>query len=138
MAALVYAFIRAAGAGWSDSTTLLSFAAGVVLLTAFVAVESRAAQPVMPLRLFADRARAGSYSGMLLLAAAMFGMFFFLVQFLQNSLGFSPLKAGAGVPAADRAAVRRREARTAARRPVRRTADDADRAAAARGWDCCG
>jgi EmrB/QacA subfamily drug resistance transporter len=94
MVALVYAFIRAADAGWSDAVTLLAFAAGVLLLLAFVAVESRAEQPVVPLRLFADRARAGSYLNMLLLAAAMFGMFFFLVQFLQNSLGFSPLKAG--------------------------------------------
>src|SRR3569833_434075 len=94
MVALVFAFIRAADAGGSDSTTLLAFAAGVVLLAAFVLVESRAQQPVVPLRLFADRARAGSYLTMLLLAAAMFGMFFFLVQFLQNSLGFSPLKAG--------------------------------------------
>jgi EmrB/QacA subfamily drug resistance transporter len=93
MVALVYAFIRAADAGWSDRVTLLAFAAGV-LLVAFVVVESRAEQPVVPLRLFAERARAGSYFDMLLLAAAMFGMFFFLVQFLQNSLGFSPLKAG--------------------------------------------
>jgi EmrB/QacA subfamily drug resistance transporter len=92
--ALVYAFIRAADAGWSDSTTLLAFAAGVALLVAFVAVESRAEQPVVPLRLFADRFRAASYLDMLLLAAAMFGMFFFLIQFLQNSLGFSPLRAG--------------------------------------------
>jgi EmrB/QacA subfamily drug resistance transporter len=94
MVALVYAFIRAADAGWGDSTTLLAFAAGVVLLLAFVAVERRAEQPVVPLRLFADRARAGAYLNMLLLAAAMFGMFFFLVQFLQNSLGFGPLRAG--------------------------------------------
>src|SRR4051812_143772 len=94
MVALVYGFIRAADAGWSDRVTLLAFAAGALLLVAFVVVESRAEQPVVPLRLFADRARAGSYFDMLLLAAAMFGMFFFLVQFLQNSLGFSPLKAG--------------------------------------------
>jgi EmrB/QacA subfamily drug resistance transporter len=94
MIALVYAFIRASDAGWSDSTTLLSFAAGVVLLAAFVTVEARARQPVVPLRLFADRARSGAYLIMLLLAAAMFGMFFFLVQFLQNSLGFGPLEAG--------------------------------------------
>ncbi|MFB9836755.1 MFS transporter [Actinoallomurus acaciae] len=94
MVALVYAFIRAADAGWGDTTTLLAIAAGVVLLAAFVVVEARAGQPVVPLRLFADRARAGAYLDMLLLAAGMFGMFFFLVQFLQNSLGFSPLKAG--------------------------------------------
>lgn len=94
MAALVYAFIRAAGAGWGDSTTLSAFAAGAALIAAFVVVESRAAQPVVPLRLFAHRARAGSYLDMLLLAAGMFGMFFFLVQFLQNALGFSPLRTG--------------------------------------------
>lgn len=69
-------------------------AAGLVLLGAFVAVESRAARPVVPLRLLADRSRAGAYLNMLLLAAAMFGMFFFLVQFMQNGLGFSPFRAG--------------------------------------------
>jgi EmrB/QacA subfamily drug resistance transporter len=94
MIALVYGFIRAADAGWRDGLTLAAFAAGLVLLVAFVAVEARAAQPVVPLRLFADRARAASYLSMLLLAAAMFGMFFFLVQFLQNFSGFSPLRAG--------------------------------------------
>ncbi|MEV5751162.1 MFS transporter [Actinoallomurus sp. NPDC052308] len=94
MVALVYGFIRAADAGWGDGVTLAAFAGGVLLLGAFVAVETRAERPVIPLRLFADGARAGSYLVMLLLAAAMFGMFFFIVQFLQNILGFSPLKAG--------------------------------------------
>jgi EmrB/QacA subfamily drug resistance transporter len=94
MGALVYGFIRAADAGWGDTVTMAAFVAGVLLLAAFLAVEARAEQPVVPLRLFADGARAGAYLNMLLLAAAMFGMFFFLVQFLQNFLGFSPLKAG--------------------------------------------
>jgi EmrB/QacA subfamily drug resistance transporter len=94
MVALVYGFIRAADAGWGDRATLTAFAAGVVLLAAFLVIETHAEQPVVPLRLFADRARAGAYLNMLLLAAAMFGMFFFLVQFLQNTLGFSPLRAG--------------------------------------------
>ena len=44
--------------------------------------------------MFADRNRAGSYMVMLLLAAAMFGMFFFLTQYVQNVLGYSPLRAG--------------------------------------------
>ncbi|GAA4627982.1 MFS transporter [Actinoallomurus vinaceus] len=94
MVALVYGFIRAADAGWSDGGTLAAFVAGVLLLAAFLVVETRVERPVVPLRLFADRARSGSYLNMLLLAAAMFGMFFFIVQFLQNVLGFSPLKAG--------------------------------------------
>lgn len=94
MVALVYAFIRAADAGWSDGVALGALAAGVVFLGAFIAVEARAAQPVVPLRLFASRSRAGAYLNMLLLAAAMFGAFFFLVQYLQNSLGMSPIEAG--------------------------------------------
>ena len=60
----------------------------------FLLNESRAAQPITPLRLFADRSRAGSYVTRLLLVAGMFGMFFFLTQFVQDVLGFSPLRAG--------------------------------------------
>ena len=65
-----------------------------MLLAAFLITESRAAQPITPLRLFADRGRSGSYLVRLLLVAGMFGMFFFLTQFLQEVLGFSPLRAG--------------------------------------------
>ncbi|WP_261993910.1 MFS transporter [Streptomyces sp. t39] len=94
MAALVYGFIRAAQEGWRDPVTLGSFAAAVILLTAFIAVERRSKQPITPLHMFADRNRAGTYGIMLCLAAAMFGMFFFLTLFVQNVLGFSPLEAG--------------------------------------------
>ena len=66
----------------------------VVLLGLFLLTESRAAQPITPLRLFADRGRSGSYLARLLLVAGMFGMFFFLTQFVQDILGFSPLRAG--------------------------------------------
>ena len=48
----------------------------------------------MPLHIFSDRNRAGSYVIMLCLAAAMFATFFFITQFVQNVLGYSPLKAG--------------------------------------------
>ncbi|MFE2375127.1 MFS transporter [Streptomyces sp. NPDC059398] len=94
MAALVYGFIRAADDGWSDSVTVGSFIAAVVLLITFIAVERRSAQPITPLRMFADRNRAGTYIMMLSLAAAMFGMFFFIVLFVQNVLHYSPVKAG--------------------------------------------
>ncbi|WUL62379.1 MFS transporter [Streptomyces sp. NBC_00344] len=94
MAALVYGFIRAAKDGWSDDVTLCSFGAAVVLLIVFVAVERRSAQPITPLRMFADRNRSGTYVMMLSLAAAMFGMFFFIVLFVQNVLHYSPIKAG--------------------------------------------
>jgi EmrB/QacA subfamily drug resistance transporter len=94
MVSLVYAIIRAAADGWSDPVTLATFAAAAVLLAGFVWHESRARQPITPLRLFADRRRAGSYLTRLLIVAGMFGMFFFLTQFVQEILGFSPLRAG--------------------------------------------
>ncbi|MCF3179800.1 MFS transporter [Streptomyces polychromogenes] len=96
MTSLVYGFIRASEDGWRDSLTLGSFGAAVVLLGLFVLIESRAAEPIIPLRMFADRNRAGTYLIMLGLAAAMFGMFFFIVQFVQNVLGFSPIQSGLG------------------------------------------
>ena len=73
---------------------LASFGAAVVVLTLFVVTETRARQPITPLRLFADISRAGSFIARLLLIAGMFGVFFFLTQFLQKIMGFSPLRAG--------------------------------------------
>jgi MFS family permease len=94
MTALVYAFIRAASNGWGDRLTLAAFAVAAVMLGTFLLTESRARQPITPLRLFTSPARAGSYLARLLLVAGMFGMFFFLTQFVQDILGFSPLAAG--------------------------------------------
>ncbi|WP_330356537.1 MFS transporter [Streptomyces chartreusis] len=94
MASLVYGFIRAADEGWRDSLTIGSFAAAVVLLLAFAFIESRAKEPIIPLKMFADRNRSGTYVIMLSLAAAMFGMFFYIVLFVQNVLQYSPIEAG--------------------------------------------
>ncbi|WP_437114088.1 MFS transporter [Streptomyces collinus] len=94
MATLVYGFIRASEDGWRDGLTIGSFGAAVVLLAAFVLTELRAKEPITPLRMFADRNRSGTYVIMLSLAAAMFGMFFYIVLFVQNVLGYSPIKAG--------------------------------------------
>ncbi|WP_199819830.1 MFS transporter [Streptomyces sp. NRRL S-118] len=94
MVLLVYGFIRAAQEGWGDPLTVASFGAAVVILALFVFVERRSRQPITPLHMFADRNRAGTYGIMLCLAAAIFGMFFFLTLFVQNVLGFSPLAAG--------------------------------------------
>ncbi|MEU6281835.1 MFS transporter [Streptomyces sp. NPDC047028] len=94
MASLVYGFIRASEKGWRDGLTLGSFGAAVVLLIAFVLIEIRAREPITPLRMFASRNRSGTYVVMLCLAAAMFGMFFYIVLFVQNVLGYSAIKAG--------------------------------------------
>ncbi|WP_208898393.1 MFS transporter [Streptomyces incarnatus] len=94
MASLVYGFIRASENGWRDGLTLGSFGAALVLLFAFVLTEVRAKEPITPLRMFADRNRWGTYVIMLSLAAAMFGMFFYIVLFVQDVLGYSAIKAG--------------------------------------------
>ncbi|MEA2418882.1 MAG: hypothetical protein QOE60_1088 [Thermoleophilaceae bacterium] len=94
MAALVYGLVRAASDGWRDGGTVAAFAAGVVLLIAFVLVETRAAMPITPLRLFASRDRSFSYVARLALMGGMFGMFFFLTQFEQDILGYSPVVSG--------------------------------------------
>jgi predicted MFS family arabinose efflux permease len=92
--ALVYGFIRAAASGWGDQLTLAAFGAAAVLLTVFVVTETRARQPITPMRLFADVSRAGSFIARLFLVAGMFGMFYFITEFLQKIMGFSPLRAG--------------------------------------------
>ena len=94
MSALVYAFITVASHGWGNRVSLASFAAAALLLGAFLLIETRSSQPITPLWLVRDRSRAASYIARLLLVAGMFGSFFFLTQFVQEVLGFSPIKAG--------------------------------------------
>ncbi|MFF5235224.1 MFS transporter [Dactylosporangium sp. NPDC000521] len=94
MTALVYGFIQAATAGWTSSTTIISFAIAIVLLAAFLIDQARATQPIMPLRLFSIRNRAAAYLNMLLLPATTASMFYFLLQYLQDVKGYSPLIAG--------------------------------------------
>ncbi len=94
MSALVYGLVRAAETSWGDAVALGSFATAAVMLTAFVAIEKRARQPITPLRLFASRERVGAYAARLLMVGAMFGMFFYVTQFLQGADGYSALRAG--------------------------------------------
>jgi EmrB/QacA subfamily drug resistance transporter len=94
MSSLVYGFVRAASDGWSDPVTVTAFVAGAALLALFVTVEMRAGQPITPLRMFASRERSSSYVARLLVVGGMFGMFFFMTQFLQDVRNYSPLKAG--------------------------------------------
>jgi EmrB/QacA subfamily drug resistance transporter len=94
MSALVYGLVRAAETSWDNTIALASFAFAAVMLAAFVAIEKRARQPITPLRLFASRERVGAYATRLLMVGAMFGMFFYLTQFLQGAEGYSAFKAG--------------------------------------------
>jgi EmrB/QacA subfamily drug resistance transporter len=91
---LVYGFIRVAEKGWTSTEVLVAFAAGVVLLVSFVLIERRVSHPIVPLRLFRSPTRSASYLTMLLIVGTMFGMFFFLTQYLQGVLGLKPFAAG--------------------------------------------
>ncbi len=91
---LVFGFTRAASDGWSDPFTLAAFAAGVVLLVLFFFAERRAPSAITPLHLFANRTRSAALGGRALLTTGMQGMFFFLTQFLQGVLGYTPLVTG--------------------------------------------
>jgi EmrB/QacA subfamily drug resistance transporter len=95
MTALVYGFIHAASDGWRNSTTVMSFVIAILLLVFFVAWQARLGDDaMMPLKVFRNRSRSGAYLVMLVIGAAMFGMFYFLTFFVQQNLHFSALKSG--------------------------------------------
>jgi EmrB/QacA subfamily drug resistance transporter len=92
---LVFGFSKAETAGWGATITLSCLAAGAVLLVAFVLVERRVKHPLLPLRVVLDRNRGGAYLAVAMCGAGMFGVFLFLTYYLQQTLGFSPVEAGA-------------------------------------------
>jgi len=94
--ALVFGFTRAGDQsyGWGDTWTIASLAAGVVLLVTFAVLETRVSHPLLPVRIFQNRTRAVSFVVMMLVPAAMFAMFFFLSLFIQQVVGYSPLRTG--------------------------------------------
>jgi EmrB/QacA subfamily drug resistance transporter len=94
MVLLVYGLSHAASTSWSDSVTVGSLVASVIFLVAFVAIERRSPHALMPLSIFADRDRSASYGIMLVVCAGLLAMFFFLTQYVQDILGYSPLRAG--------------------------------------------
>ncbi|MYW14617.1 DHA2 family efflux MFS transporter permease subunit [Streptomyces sp. SID2955] len=94
LVALVYGFTRAESDGWGDTVTVSMFVASVVLLLAFVVVESKVKAPLLPLRVVTDRNRGGIYLSLGLAIIGMFGLFLFLTYYLQVVKGYSPVKTG--------------------------------------------
>jgi EmrB/QacA subfamily drug resistance transporter len=106
LVSLVYGFTEAAKAknpgdpndhsvqGWTAPSTVTFLVVAIVLLAAFVWWESRAKNPMLPLRILLERNRGGSYLTFLLVGAGLFAMFLFLTYYFQSNLGYSPLKAG--------------------------------------------
>src|SRR6202021_4083204 len=80
--------------GWGNPVTVGSLLMGAALLGVFVHNESRVEEPILPLRLLASSTRTTANVSRGLVYAGMYGMFFFLGQFLQDVQGYSPLRAG--------------------------------------------
>ena len=91
---VVYAISQAPAAGWTAARTLAMLAAGAALLAAFVVIEARAEAPLMPLRLFRLKTLAGSNAVGFLLGASFYGYIFVGTLYMQQVLGYSPMKTG--------------------------------------------
>ena len=95
LVALVYGFTRAAqGGGWTSASTLGFLGLAAVLLAAFVIIEVRATNPLLPMRVILERTRGGSYLSSLMVGSGLMGMFLFLTFYFQENLGYSALKTG--------------------------------------------
>jgi len=94
IALLVYAVSNAPAHGWGSAWTLTRLVVAAVLLIAFLVIESRAKDPLMPFHIFRVRTVAGANVAGLLLGAMIFANFFILTLYVQNVLGWSPLKTG--------------------------------------------
>jgi EmrB/QacA subfamily drug resistance transporter len=94
VASLVFGFIRAAEEGWGTATAVWPLVAGAVLVVAFVLSQTRIRNPMLPLRLFADRNRAAGYANFFLGPLSMMAAFFFMTQFLQEVSGYGALTTG--------------------------------------------
>jgi EmrB/QacA subfamily drug resistance transporter len=94
LAAIVYGLIHASTSSWTNSTTLGFLAAGLLALAGFVIYERKKTDPLIDFSILADRDRGGAIAMILFVSAGMFGIFFFLTQFIQEIIGYSPTKTG--------------------------------------------
>ncbi len=94
MFCFVYGLANAATHSWHAASAWGFLAAGAVLLAAFAAWQFRAPSPLLPPRVVLDRNRGGAFVTILIVGAAMFGLFLFLTYYLQTILGFSPVTTG--------------------------------------------
>jgi EmrB/QacA subfamily drug resistance transporter len=91
---LVYALVKAPADGWTSHTSLTFFAIAIVALILFVRNENRSEHPLVPLKIFRIRNLAGADLLMLCMASGLFSVFFFTTLYLQEILGYSPVKTG--------------------------------------------
>ncbi len=94
LAILVYALVDADSAGWGSTQTLGLLGLSLVLLATFVGIELRTRHPLMPFSIFRLRTLRGANLVGLTIGMSLFSMFFFISLYLQQVLGYGPLKAG--------------------------------------------
>jgi EmrB/QacA subfamily drug resistance transporter len=97
LVALLYGIIQGPADGWGDPPIIGAFVAAAVLLTGFVLWERRVAAPILDISFFANPRFTAASVAVTLVFFAMFGSLFFVSQFLQFVLGYSPLKSGAAL-----------------------------------------
>jgi len=97
LTALVWGIIEAPSWGWTDARIVTAFGAAALLLAAFVAWERRTPHPMLDVRLFRNPRFSAASGAISLSFFALFGSIFFLTQYLQLVLGYSPFEAGLGV-----------------------------------------
>jgi EmrB/QacA subfamily drug resistance transporter len=91
---LVYAISTAPQTGWGTARTVSLLATSIILLAAFVIIETRVEAPLIPLRIFRLKTLAGANAVSLLLGASFFAFIFIGTLYMQQVLGYSALKAG--------------------------------------------
>lgn len=94
LTALVYGIIAGETHGWTSPAVWVPVAAAVVLLAAFVGIESRSAHPLVPLGILRRRTLATANLVVIAIGAAMFSMWFLLSLYFQQALGYSAIEAG--------------------------------------------
>jgi EmrB/QacA subfamily drug resistance transporter len=94
LSVLVYALVDANSAGWGSTQTIGLIALSLVLMASFIAIELRAAKPLVPFSIFRIRTLTGANVVGLLVGASLFSMFFFITLYMQQVLGYSPIHAG--------------------------------------------
>lgn len=93
-ALFIYGIIQAAKTGWNHAITLGSLGMGLIFILIFIVIESKANEPIMPLRLFKHRVRTGAIISRFLYLAGAMGFWFYITQYLQIVLEMRPLQAG--------------------------------------------
>jgi EmrB/QacA subfamily drug resistance transporter len=91
---IVWGLVNGNADGWTSPAIVAALVGGAALLAAFVAWELRAAEPMLPMRFFRDRAFAAANGASLFMYFGMFGSIFLLTQFFQTAQGYSPLESG--------------------------------------------